>query len=835
MTARCDERRYRGTSRSRVAVLAPASVTVAGLVLLAVVVALLVTLLAAATAPAAGAAAWTAGAGTKIFPDTPAESRSTLELFAAGDEYEGGQIAVRGGAARSVSLSWTGDSSPLLVQNSTLHRIGYVTIRRPSTGTNARRGDYPDPLLPAHFGQAVSVPASSTSFYVLVHVPRGTDGGLYTGTIAVNEGGSVSTIAVRLNVYAFDLPRQRVPALLSINQVNVKQSLRGAIRWTHENQVRVMGAYYDFYKEYGFSPGVFTPVAWVDKSNGRLTDRDVYASRVSRWLNDDADHGGFAVTRYPWSNDWPWKLGTPTAQKAKTIGYLTNLLRLYKERGWAGKAYAFPVDEPSPGRAERKAEAYARMLHAASAKAGFHAKYLLTSEPRPVRFKGRPANRFLFDDVDIWATRVYRYWDWLTPLRQRQAAGKEAWMYTYSFNPQARKAPTFLIDEPLADEHAMFWMMWRWNADGMLYWRANKWSKALGGGYRDPFLDPLSFKSKNGSLVFNGEASLLYPGYEPRLGLKDPYARPLSSLRFEALRDGIEEHSYLQLATELGTYGSLDGRLRGLANELADTMTYYPTGAYPWNWTNIPVFNNDADAYAAARRRLAEAIERARVGQAPNAAAGRVLDAGGSPIQGATVSDGVLSTTTAADGSFRLEGVLASYQLTVSHPRYSSSSQTGQAGATVHELRLAAGEARLITAFSSRSGVSLRRATATPSSARVTTGTRALRVTLRGRNAEFVYNLPARWRNLRWAQRIELDVYNPSGMNWKNPWKLKVVAFDSRGKRTWQRYILKPKDWTHISLPLTGGGFNRRSVSKIVIKVASDSTRTIHLDGLLAR
>jgi len=223
------------------------------------------------------------------------------------------------------------------------------------------------------------------------------------------------------------------------------------------------------------------------------------------------------------------------------------------------------------------------------------------------------------------------------------------------------------------------------------------------------------------------------------------------------------------------------------------------------------------------------------LGQAPNAAAGRVLDAGGSPIQGATVSDGVLSTTTAADGSFRLEGVLASYQLTVSHPRYSSSSQTGQAGATVHELRLAAGEARLITAFSSRSGVSLRRATATPSSARVTTGTRALRVTLRGRNAEFVYNLPARWRNLRWAQRIELDVYNPSGMNWKNPWKLKVVAFDSRGKRTWQRYILKPKDWTHISLPLTGGGFNRRSVSKIVIKVASDSTRTIHLDGLLAR
>lgn len=830
-TRRQTSRPFGGATRQR----ASRRMSIRAPLVAVVLAAMVLFLMAAAVAPGARAAAWTAGAGTKLFPSTPAANRSTLELHAAGAEYEGGQIAVRGSATRSVSLTWTTDSSPFLVQNSTLHRVGYVTIRKASTGTKARLGQYPDPLLPAQFGRSVSVPASTTSFYVLVRVPGGTDAGLYTGTIAVREGSSVSNIAVRFQVYAFDLPNKRIPALLSINQVNVKQSLRGAIPWTSENQARVLGAYYDFYKEYGFSPGVFTPVAWVDKSNGALTNEERFADRISRWLDDDAQHNGFAVTRYSWSDLWPWRLSTPTSQKSKTISYLTNLCRLYKERGWADQAYAFPVDEPTPGRAERKAEAYARMLHAASAKAGYRAKYLLTSEPRPVRYKGRPANRFLFDDVDIWATRVYRFWDWLTPLRQQQRAGKQIWMYTYSFNPQAQKAPTFLIDEPLADEHAMFWMMWRWNADGMLYWRANKWSQAGGGGYRDPFLDPLSFRSKNGSLVFNGEASLIYPGYEPRLGLDDPYARPLSSLRFEALRDGIEEHTYLELATELGDYGTLNGKLRSLANRLADTMTYYPTGAYPWNWTNMPVFNNDADAYAGARRRLAEAIERAGVGQAPNAVTGRVLDAGGSPIEGATVSDGVLNTTTAGDGSFRLEGVLSSCQLTVSHPLYRTTSQSGQAGTAAHEVRLQPGNARLITAFGSRSGTSGHRASIRVTTARAMTGSRALKVRLSGKNAQFTYNLPRRWRNLRWARQIEMGVYSPNSVSWKNPWKLKVVAYDAQGRRAWQRYILKPKDRTHIKLALPRRAFNRGAVTKIVVKITSTKARTVYLDSLLAR
>lgn len=795
----------------------------------------LAALIAALAPSAAHAVAWTADAGTKLSPHSLADDRTTLDLYAAGDEYEGGQIAVRGSSSRTVSLSWAPGSSPLLTEQTSLHRVGYVTIRRPSTGTKARAGEYPDPLLPAEFDQDLTVPAGTTSFYLLVHVPRGTDAGEYVGVVNVREGSSTSAVTVRLHVYAFDLPRQRVPALLAINQQNVRASVRGAIPWTHENQARVLSKYYDFYKRYGFSPGVLLPSAWVRKADGELTNRESYRDFIARWLNDDTSGPGHAVTRLSWSNKWPWRLSRPTEHRAQQIAYLANLCKLFKQSGWQDKLYAFPVDEPSPGAAERRAEAYARILHAASAKAGFRAKYLLTSEPRPRRFKGRPANTFLFDDVDIWATRVYRFWDWLGPLRERQRAGKQIWMYTYSFNPQARKAPTFLIDEPLADEHAIFWMMWRWNADGMLYWRANKWSTALGGGYRNPFLDPLSFRSKNGSLVFNGEASLLYPGYEPRLGLRNPYAGPLSSLRFEALRDGIEEHTYLQVASRLGDLGAPGRQVRGLAQRLAEELTYYASGAYPWNWTNIPLFNGDAGAYAGAKRRLGEAIENARAGRGLNVVTGRVLNEAGAPIRGATVSDGVLRTTTAADGSFSLQGVLTDCRLQASHPLYQASYASGSAGGPAVELRLRRSSARLITSFEARGSVVLRGAAAKSSRTVATDGSRALRVTLRGRGAELTYHFPRQARNLRWAEQLELDVFNPGGMNWTNPWKLILVLYDTHGGRTWERYILKPRDWTHISLTLPRKHFDAGNVSRLIVKATSDSARTVYLDGLLAR
>jgi hypothetical protein len=41
--------------------------------------------------------------------------------------------------------------------------------------------------------------------------------------------------------------------------------------------------------------------------------------------------------------------------------------------------------------------------------------------------------------------------------------------------------------------------------------------------------------------VTNGEASLIYPPYAPQYGLNDTLGTPVSSLRLESMRDGIED------------------------------------------------------------------------------------------------------------------------------------------------------------------------------------------------------------------------------------------------------------------------------------------------------
>ena len=234
--------------------------------------------------------------------------------------------------------------------------------------------------------------------------------------------------------------------------------------------------------------------------------------------------------------------------------YLTQMTRVYKERGWHQKAYVYVLDETTRRSEELKAERYARLAHKASAQSGYRVKFLLTDDPRPRALGGvKTANTFLYDDVDIWTLRYYYFFGRVPAVRERKNAGKEIWWYSYT-NGSVRQNPSFVIDKPHIDSRVWGWMMEEWNVDGILNWGFNRWGKATtGAGWRDPYRDPLSFSV--GATRSNGDTCLVYPGYYPRYGLDDPTAAPVSSLRLEALRDGLEEREYLKQAKAQGADG----------------------------------------------------------------------------------------------------------------------------------------------------------------------------------------------------------------------------------------------------------------------------------------
>jgi hypothetical protein len=95
------------------------------------------------------------------------------------------------------------------------------------------------------------------------------------------------------------------------------------------------------------------------------------------------------------------------------------------------------------------------------------------------------------------------------------------------------------------------WITARYDMDGILYWAVNFWSQTP-----NPWLDAGTFHSGflcSGGWVLNGEGSLWYPGDHTERYTGQPNVDgPISSIRFELLREGIEDYVYLWMLKEMG-------------------------------------------------------------------------------------------------------------------------------------------------------------------------------------------------------------------------------------------------------------------------------------------
>jgi hypothetical protein len=133
------------------------------------------------------------------------------------------------------------------------------------------------------------------------------------------------------------------------------------------------------------------------------------------------------------------------------------------------------------------------------------------------------------------------------------------------------------------------WITWRYGMNGILYWDLTFWPQTP-----DPWLDPVTYLSgflcSEGG-VLNGEGSLLYPGHHTNryTGQKNVDG-PVSSIRFELLREGIEDYEYLWLLKSLG-----DG---DFADRMGESLV-----------VDVSAFSRNLGELFAARERMAQRIE----------------------------------------------------------------------------------------------------------------------------------------------------------------------------------------------------------------------------------
>ena len=216
--------------------------------------------------------------------------------------------------------------------------------------------------------------------------------------------------------------------------------------------------------------------------------------------------------------------GTPDYEELYAAIY-GRMCEHLDERGWLGKAYCYWKDEPTE-------QEYA-FVNEGMDILGRHCpglRRLLTEQPEPG----------LFGHVDLWVP-VLSHYD-ADDCRARQAAGDEVWWYVCC-GPHA-PYPNNFVDHPALNHRIRFWMMKKYGVTGSLYWTTTWWY-GKGHELRSPWTHPMSI-SPSGGTWGNGDGMLLYPACrEP--GDAPVLDGPVPSLRFEMLREGLEDREYFWL------------------------------------------------------------------------------------------------------------------------------------------------------------------------------------------------------------------------------------------------------------------------------------------------
>ena len=222
--------------------------------------------------------------------------------------------------------------------------------------------------------------------------------------------------------------------------------------------------------------------------------------------------------------------------------YCTQLEEHLAGRSLLDEAYVYWFDEPSP-------DQYAFVMKGFEKLKRYCPKIprMLTEQPEP-QLAGGP-------NIYCVISNLYRHDD----AEDRREFGDKFWWYVCT----GPKAPycTLFIDHPGTEMRIWLWQTWQRNIEGILVWQTNYWTSPV--AYPDkpqnPYADPMGWVSgystpKGEKRPWgNGDGRFIYPPVSaadanpPQPVLEGP----VDSIRWEMLRDGIEDYEYLAILKRL--------------------------------------------------------------------------------------------------------------------------------------------------------------------------------------------------------------------------------------------------------------------------------------------
>jgi len=504
---------------------------------------------------------WWTHATQKVFPNTPKpvhQDEELIHISAAKNEYESFQLI----------LHSTKQLEPLTIEVSpfqliltdtiinftyTVSVVEFVTITEPSDNSGYP-GEWPDPLPP--LADQFSLPVDrNLPLWFTFYIPEDAPPGLFRSKISIFSGAARLTIPLTLQVWDFQIPRE-----FSLRSgFGLSHQLIAAYHNIDLNSDEIDTVLHYYFRNMAahrlcpYNPMLLHPIR-IDLTRPPAPDSPP-SLRVDFQDFDEAaekylDRLGFNAFRLPleglgrgsFHSRKPGQIaGFPEGSREYEVlfpSYAQQVVAHLKERGWLDKAYIYWFDEPVETDYEFICQSNQRLRTIAPG-----LKLFLTEEPHAK----------LAGCVDIWCLAP-QHFD-LNQVCRAKERGEEVWWYLCT-NPKS-PYPTLFIDSPAINLRIWLWMTWKYQFDGILVWQTVYWNSetAFPGHVRqNPWVDPMSYLSGYGIPAGekrrwgNGDGRFLYPpNRDVNQDKRKFLSGPVNSIRWEMLREGIEDYEYFHL------------------------------------------------------------------------------------------------------------------------------------------------------------------------------------------------------------------------------------------------------------------------------------------------
>lgn len=482
----------------------------------------------------------------KVFKETAFFQETEPIADVARGEHASFQFALRSTRTirhLSAGVLQLSRNTGLLKGNSFVGFVGYTHVGRilpnpPRDRLGSPSGFYPDPILDTDFIDLHNF--TTQPVWVTVAIPAEQPPGDYTGLLTLK--GSIDGKAFSINrrftirVYPVTITRtslwvtnwfwldksrllqlsggrDSVPfsdgywKLLKVAARKMKEYDQNVILAPLLEMTKISAAGNSF--RFDFSVFDRFVQTFIDEGTlGRIEGGHI-GGRMGDWSSQ------FGVFVPYWSQDTMHLKNIPVGDAEAQQFYrqfIPALVSHLKEKGWDKIYLQHICDEPEPGNEKSYADI-----------AGF-----IKSLAPGIKLIDAVHSHGLNNTVDVWVPQLDFFHTDYQFYKQRKEAGDECWFYT-CLSPRGEYANRF-IELPLIKTRILHWINFRYGATGYLHWGWNYWND-------HPTEEASGIITESGNIMPGGDAFITYP----------EQGRILSSIRLEAMRDGIVDYELLKM------------------------------------------------------------------------------------------------------------------------------------------------------------------------------------------------------------------------------------------------------------------------------------------------